>query len=107
MGFWLLISLAIGLGFVPAAIAERKGYSFWVWWLFGTTLFIPALIVALLIAHTPAAARREQVRAGLRRCPFCAEYIQPQARVCRFCGRDLPVAPLDPPDMGLPPRQEG
>lgn len=26
-----------------------------------------------------------------RDCPFCAETIKAAARVCRFCGRDLPI----------------
>jgi hypothetical protein len=25
-----------------------------------------------------------------RRCPFCAEFIQEAATVCRYCGRDVP-----------------
>lgn len=24
-------------------------------------------------------------------CPFCAEMIKPQAKICRFCGRDMPA----------------
>ena len=31
-------------------------------------------------------------RAKLRKCPFCAEWVKPDAVVCRFCGRDLPVS---------------
>ena len=30
---------------------------------------------------------------NLRKCPFCSEHIKPDAKVCRYCGRDLPPAP--------------
>jgi hypothetical protein len=31
-----------------------------------------------------------------RACPYCAEHIKREARVCRFCGRDIePLEPID------------
>ena len=28
-------------------------------------------------------------KSGKRQCPYCAEWIQMQTTVCRFCGRDI------------------
>jgi hypothetical protein len=63
------------LGLIPAAIASRKGRKFGRWWVYGWLLFIIALIHSLSIKG--------------RKCPYCAEQIRPEAKVCRFCGRDL------------------
>jgi hypothetical protein len=34
----------------------------------------------------------QDVESPTRACPFCAETIKQAARVCRYCGRDLPAA---------------
>ena len=28
-------------------------------------------------------------RAREKKCPFCAEFVKAEAKVCRFCGRDV------------------
>ena len=39
---YVIASIAIGL--FPAMIAKRKGYNFYVWWLYGFLAFLVALI---------------------------------------------------------------
>lgn len=39
--------------------------------------------------------------AGLRRCPWCAEMIQPMAKICRYCQRDVkPLEAMSGPEAG-------
>jgi hypothetical protein len=40
----------------------------------------------------------------VRACPYCAEQIQDAAILCRFCGRDLPRANAEQPDVTSSPK---
>ena len=43
------LGAAIGLAFIPATMARKKGYSYGGFWAFGFFLFVPAIIVAAVI----------------------------------------------------------
>jgi hypothetical protein len=78
--------IAIFIGLIPASIAKKKGRSFILWWFYGAVLFIVALPMAIMMKPYEGGT----ISAGnLRKCPKCAELIQPEASVCKHCRAEI------------------
>jgi predicted amidophosphoribosyltransferase len=59
-------------------------------------LLVVALPPALLLRPEVKVVERQQLAQGLKKCPFCAEMIKRDAKVCRYCGRELPGPEAEP-----------
>jgi predicted amidophosphoribosyltransferase len=51
---------------------------------------IPVVVIVVIVLVIKNASRNAR-----RQCPYCAEWIQKEANLCRFCGRA--VAPDERP----------
>ena len=80
-----VLIFAAFLGVIPALIARSKGRDFFPWWIYGALFFIIALIHSIVIKSNDQAKLNE----GLKRCPYCAEFIKAEAKVCRYCGKNF------------------
>ena len=93
MAPWTVITVLIGvlgyLYFLPSIIASKTEHESGV---FILNLFLGWTLIGWVIALVWAVSDKPVVPLQeTQKCPFCAETIKKEAKVCRFCSRDLPV----------------
>ena len=105
---FLTILILIGLAFIPANIAKKKGYSYGGFWVFGFFLWLPAVIVAACLSdktkqppppppyHYPVQPPPppqyvvNNVYAAPPQRPVAAKPQAPQEKICPYCGSRSP-----------------
>ena len=77
----------ICLGLVGSMIASSKGNSGCGGFILGILLGPIGLLIAFFSSDDEGEKRR---RTGdTKKCPYCAEYVKQEAKVCKHCGRTL------------------
>ncbi len=83
---WVIFSLVAG------AIARFKGLRAHRY-IFLSLLLSPIIGIFAAVASKPnyRTLEKRKIKSGkAQKCPFCAEVIKIEAKVCRFCRRELP-----------------
>jgi len=76
LGLGLFFSIWTVVSIIGGKIAQNKGRSFWKAWALCMLLNpLIGIIVALALNR-------------YKNCQFCAEYVKPEATLCKHCGKD-------------------
>ena len=75
---------------ITAMVAHTKGRSGIGFFFYGLFLWPIALVHALVEPKTEEAKAEDMLRQGRYQCPFCAEWIKIEAKVCPHCQREIP-----------------
>ncbi len=88
----IFVSWIIAFGLIVGVIAYSKGKDPVPWFLYGALLFIVALPHILISSPNQKEIEKRKIAKGeKKRCPYCAELINPDATICKFCGKELPT----------------
>ena len=86
----MLIIFLFVLAIIPAKIASNKGRKFWVWYVYGVLLLLPAIIHAtMFLKPTPEAEQEALEKEGYMLCPYCKERVKQDALICPHCRKEI------------------
>jgi hypothetical protein len=74
----------IAIGFVAALIARNKGNNSCLGMIVGLLLGPIGLLIVFFLPDNELGKLKRS--GNTKQCPNCAEYVKPEARVCKHCG---------------------
>jgi hypothetical protein len=91
MEVFVILAVYIFGSILAANIAKKKGRRGGGYFLLSLLLSpLVGILAALVAAPNEQKVERDRIASGTeRKCPHCAEVIKVEAKVCRFCGRDV------------------
>jgi len=109
---WLLcVGAAVGLAFIPAHIAKKKGYSYGGFWALGFFFFLIGLIVALCLDPKPGSEAYQQAyqpygQQAYPPPPYPGTPPYGQSGSTPYYGQNSAYSPPYPPTVAPPPQPQ-